>query len=56
MKVKLEVDIYNNAERLIQQINENYSLDLIFLEVELPEMNGIELGRTRGKVWIKKFL
>lgn len=44
-KVKLEVDIYNNAERLIQHIKENYSFDLIFLEVELPEMNGIELGR-----------
>ncbi|MCI8408993.1 MAG: response regulator transcription factor [Lachnospiraceae bacterium] len=44
-KVKLEVDIYNNAERLIQHIKEDYSFDLIFLDIELPEMNGIELGR-----------
>ena len=44
-KVKLEVDIYNNAERLIQHIKEGYIFDFIFLDIELPEMDGVELGR-----------
>lgn len=44
-KVKMEVDIYNNAERLLQHIKEGYSFDIIFLDIELPEMDGVELGR-----------
>lgn len=44
-KVDLHIDIHYNADGLISRLNEEYWFDVIFLDIELPETTGIELGR-----------
>lgn len=43
-KVDLNISIYNRAEILLQQMNAGYWFDVIFLDIELPEQSGIQLG------------
>ena len=42
--ISIEVDIYNSAETLIKHIQRGYAFDAIYLDIELPKKNGIELG------------
>ena len=41
---KIEIDIFNNGETLIEELRENTQYDLIFLDIELGEINGVEVG------------
>ena len=41
---KIKIDIFNNGETLIEELRENTQYDLIFLDIELGEINGVEVG------------
>ena len=43
--IRIEVEIYNSAETLIQHLHKREWYDLLFLDIELPQKNGIELGQ-----------
>lgn len=42
--MNIEIDIYNSAEVLMKHIQAGYVFDTIYLDIELPEKNGVELG------------
>lgn len=42
--INIEVEIYNSAETLIKHIQNGYVFDVIYLDIELPKKNGVELG------------
>ena len=41
---KIEVGIFQSGEALIDSINEEGPYDLLFLDIELGEINGVEIG------------
>lgn len=41
---KIKIDIFNNGETLIEELRENTQYELIFLDIELGEINGVEVG------------
>ncbi|MCR6546073.1 LytR/AlgR family response regulator transcription factor [Dehalobacterium formicoaceticum] len=42
---KYHVDIYSTGEELCQKIAEKAHYDLIFLDIEMSKLNGIETGK-----------
>ena len=42
---RLYVDVYHSAETLQQQLQTGQWYDMLFLDIELPQKNGIELGQ-----------
>lgn len=44
MSVKYEIDIFNLGESLCREM-ERTNYDLVFLDIELPEMSGVEIGK-----------
>ncbi len=42
--INIEVEIYNSAEALVKHIENGYVFDGIYLDIELPKKNGVELG------------
>lgn len=47
--IRIEVEIYNSAETLIHHFHKGEWYDLLFLDIELPQKNGIELGQMIRK-------
>lgn len=43
--VTLEIDVFFTGEELCQHINQNEYYDLIFLDIELKSMSGVEVGQ-----------
>lgn len=48
--LKVDLSIFNNGESLMKIFNHENFFDLIFLDIELKNMNGIEVGRQIRKV------
>lgn len=44
-RMEIKMNIYYNAERLIRELRSGRCFDVIFLDIELPELSGIEVGR-----------
>lgn len=44
-KLEIKLNIYYDAERLIKELRSGRCFDVIFLDIELPELSGIEVGR-----------
>lgn len=44
--VETEIEIFSTAEECLKFIKEEHSFDLLFLDIELGKMNGIELAST----------
>ena len=42
---RLYVDVYHSVETLQQQLQTGQWYDMLFLDIELPQKNGIELGQ-----------
>lgn len=42
---KIELDVFYKGEELIEVLSEGQHLDLIFLDIELRVMNGVEVGK-----------
>lgn len=42
--VEIDIEVFLTAEECLKYIEENQSLDLLFLDIELEKMNGIELA------------
>jgi DNA-binding LytR/AlgR family response regulator len=42
---KIEVDVFNSGEELYEYLLNDYCLDIIFLDIELDELDGIEVGK-----------
>lgn len=43
---KIEMDIFYSGEELCLYLSENNHYDIIFLDIELDEMNGVEVGQV----------
>lgn len=43
LKMDVQINIYNSGEGLLQKIEE---LDTVFLDIEMPMMDGIEVGKV----------
>jgi DNA-binding LytR/AlgR family response regulator len=51
MKIKTEIDVYFSCEGLYAKLEEGKCYDLIFLDIEFKEINGIEIGaKIRSKL------
>lgn len=48
---RLYVDVYHSAETLQQQLQTGQWYDMLFLDIELPQKNGIELGQMIRSAW-----
>ncbi|RHO97771.1 DNA-binding response regulator [Clostridium sp. AF37-5] len=48
---RLYVDVYHSAETLQQQLQSGQWYDMLFLDIELPQKNGIELGQMIRSAW-----
>ncbi|MGB8452382.1 MAG: LytTR family DNA-binding domain-containing protein [Anaerocolumna sp.] len=48
--LKIELSIFNSGESLMKIFNQQKFFDLIFLDIELGNMNGVEVGRQIRKV------
>ena len=44
-KEELRVEVYENAERFLKRVQEGKHFDLLIADIELPGMNGIEMGK-----------
>ncbi|MCM1245205.1 MAG: LytTR family DNA-binding domain-containing protein [Roseburia sp.] len=44
-KIKMNITIYNSADPLLDELKAGYWFDVIFLDIELPEQSGIDLGQ-----------
>lgn len=44
MAVKFEIEVFESGESLCKEL-ERQSFDIIFLDIELPQISGIEVGR-----------
>jgi len=45
LRIKCEIDVYYSGERLCQQLEKGEIYELIFLDIEMGETNGVEVGR-----------
>ncbi len=52
--LKIDVSIFYNGESLLDYLNQGNFFDLIFLDIELGQINGVEVGRQIRKV-LKNF-
>lgn len=48
--LKIDLSIFNSGESLLKAFNQGKNFDLIFLDIELGSMNGVEVGRQIRKV------
>ena len=44
ISIKSEIDVFTSGESLCEEM-ERTKYDLLFLDIELPKMNGVEIGR-----------
>lgn len=40
------IDTYTSSEKLLQALKQNIKYDVVFLDVEMPKLNGLELGKA----------
>lgn len=45
INVKIDVEIFFNGDSLVKYLEREHTPDILFLDIELPGMNGIEVGK-----------
>ncbi|MBQ7147916.1 MAG: response regulator transcription factor [Pseudobutyrivibrio sp.] len=43
--IQVEFDIFYNGNKLLEMIDEHYHFDLVFMDIEMPEIDGISICR-----------
>jgi DNA-binding LytR/AlgR family response regulator len=43
--IQVEFDIFNDGKRLLEMIDEHYHFDMVFMDIEMPEIDGISICR-----------
>lgn len=43
--VHYEIDSFQTGEELLKELNDHVKYDLIYLDIELPKLNGVAIGR-----------
>ena len=43
--IKLEVDVFFDGDPLTEYFKKEKAPDILFLDIELPGMNGVEVGK-----------
>ena len=41
--ISVEFDIFNNGNKLLEMIDEHYHFDMVFMDIEMPEIDGISI-------------
>lgn len=47
--IQIEFDIFNNGNKLLEMIDEHYHYDMVFMDIEMPEIDGISICRQIRK-------
>ena len=42
---QVEIDVFYSGERLVEFIKQEHDFDLVFLDIEMEGLNGLDLGR-----------
>ena len=43
--IEISFEVFNNGNRLIKMIDEHYHFDILFMDIEMPEIDGISICR-----------
>ena len=43
--IKADIDVFYDGESLCEYLKSSSSVDLLFLDIELPKCNGVEVGK-----------
>ena len=49
--IKIEVDVFYNGEGFLRYIKEGHNYDLLYLDIEMGLVNGVEVGKQLRKVY-----
>lgn len=49
-EIDLKTNLYHSCNKLFERLSEDEKYDLLFLDIEFPDMNGIELGNKIRKI------
>lgn len=47
--IQVEFDIFNNGNKLLEMIDQHYHFDMVFMDIEMPEIDGISICRQIRK-------
>lgn len=47
--IPVSFDIFNNGNRLLDMFNEHYHFDMVFMDIEMPEIDGISICKEIRK-------
>ncbi|MGN0318655.1 MAG: LytR/AlgR family response regulator transcription factor [Lachnospira sp.] len=50
MKDTVEIEVWNSAESLMADVPSKTDIDILFLDIELPKLNGVDVGKYIRKV------
>lgn len=56
MSDKFDIEVYTSSKDLLLKISKGKSFDVIFLDVDMPELSGIELGKKIRQFLPKSFI
>jgi len=48
--MQVEFEIFNNGKRLLEMINKHYQFDMLFMDIEMPEIDGISICKAIRKI------
>lgn len=49
--IETEIEIFYSGETLYESMEKGYRTDLLFLDIQLFEMNGVEVGKRLESNW-----
>lgn len=43
LNIQISFDIFNNGNKLLKMVDEHYHFDIVFMDIEMPEIDGISV-------------